>query len=371
MNAAHLALVKKLRHQLHRHPELSKDEKWTKARLMTFLRDHTGLEIVDRGPWFYARYVAGEDKKNLAFRAEMDALPMAEGIPLPHASLNPGVSHKCGHDGHAAVLAGLGLELDTLGADANVYLVFQHAEETGEGARVCAALMKEEGIDEIFAFHNMSGMPLHTIGVIEGTAHFASRGMIMRFTGSPTHASQPEHGINPAYAMARIITALPHLSDGKGSQGQVLATVVGISAGSRAFGIAASQGDLLLTIRGEFETELDGFGQAVEDYAGTICKEEGLTVDFSYQEVFPMTANHPRSVQGIREMARDKGFELMEIQKGFRASEDFGCFLKETRGAIFYIGNGRAYPEIHTTPYDFNDEIIETAVEAFKGLLGG
>ena len=57
------------------------------------------------------------------------------------------------------------------------------------------------------------------------------------------------------------------------------------------------------------------------------------------------------------------------MEQAFRASEDFGHYLKETKGAIFYIGNGEEYPPIHTVEYDFRDDVIETAVELFKGLI--
>ena len=212
MDLKNLELAKQLRHELHQHPEISNEEVWTKQHLLNFLKKHTELEIVDRGLWFYAIYRAGEDKKNIAFRADFDALPMPEVIDLPHASKNPGVSHKCGHDGHAASLAGFALEVDQKGADKNIFFLFQHAEETGDGAIQCATFIKEHNIEEIFAFHNMSGMAFNSINVIDGTAHCASKGMTIHMEGSPAHASQPENGVNPSFAIAKIIDAIPELN---------------------------------------------------------------------------------------------------------------------------------------------------------------
>jgi len=122
-----------LRKELHQNPEPSNQEVWTKNRLMEFVKENTRLEIVDGGKFFYAVYHAGEDRRNIAFRADFDAIPMDEGIELPHGSRNPGFSHKCGHDGHSASLAGFALEVDQKGAEENVFLIFQHAEETGDG----------------------------------------------------------------------------------------------------------------------------------------------------------------------------------------------------------------------------------------------
>ena len=369
MKPENLALVKALRHELHQHPEPSNEEVWTKNHLIQFLKTHTQLEINDRGRWFYAVYRANNPRRNIAFRADFDAILMDENLDIPHASQHAGVAHKCGHDGHSASLVGLALEIDQLGADQNVFFLFQHAEETGDGAAECVAFIKEEGIDEIFAFHNWSEAPRHAVMVIDGTAHFASRGMTIHLQGVPTHASQPEFGRNPAYTVARLISALPELTSSKHNKGLVLATVIQVAVGERAFGIAASKGDLLLTIRAQYEEELDRLQDQLEKMAEEFAREEGLKVGFSYNDVFPVTSNHLESSEKVRQVCRLQNWQLIEVETGFRGSEDFGHFLKQTKGAIFYIGNGEQYPPLHTYEYDFPDDIIETAVSMFKGLV--
>ena len=211
MNEKNYELSVKLRHDLHRHPEVSNNEVWTKAYLMNFLRNHTRLEVVDSGAWFYAVYRASNQAKKIAFRADFDALPIDETITLPYGSQIPGVSHKCGHDGHSATLAALALEVDQLGCENNVYFIFQHAEETGDGAKQCVVLIEEEGIDEVFGYHNEPGYPLGEVIVNSGSFQCASKGMSLYFKGVPSHASDPGVGRNPAPAIARIICALPSL----------------------------------------------------------------------------------------------------------------------------------------------------------------
>lgn len=361
-------LAVQLRHELHQHPEVSNHEVWTKQHLIDFLKTNTRLEIVDRGRWFYAIYRAGEGKPNIAFRADFDALPMEEGIDLPHASMIPGVSHKCGHDGHSATLAGFALEVDQKGADKNIFFLFQHAEETGDGAAECAVFIEEHHIEEIFAYHNMSGMPHNSVNVIDGTAHCASKGMTIHMEGSPAHASQPETGKNPSFAIAKVIDAIPELISPKNNEGLVLCTVVQVNIGERAFGIAASKGDLLLTIRALYEAELDKLQQNLETLAQAQAEIYGLKVSFSYNDVFPETVNHKESSDKIRRVAKEKGLTLVEMKEAFRGSEDYGHYTKLTKGAMCYIGNGEDYPHVHTYEYDFRDDIMETAVEVFKGL---
>jgi amidohydrolase len=371
VDARNLELVKELRRELHAHPELSNEERWTKQRLIDFLTRHTKLQIVDHGRWFYAIYASPIGRQNLVFRADMDALPMDERSDLPWASRTPGVAHKCGHDGHSAALAGLALETDQRGTDDNVYFLFQHAEETGDGARDCVSLIAERQIDEIFCCHNMSGFPFGSILVAEGVANCASKGMVVRFEGAPTHASQPEHGRNPCYAIAAVVSAVPGLlTPERHNEGMVLCTLVQIDAGERAFGIAAGAGDLLLTIRALHEEDLARLEAGLESIARLQAELYGLEVSFEYHDEFPETRNHKESSDRIRSVCRDKGIDIVELGEAFRPSEDFGWYTKVTKGAICYVGNGEDHPQAHTNDYDYNDDVIETTVELFKGLAG-
>lgn len=359
-----------LRRQLHQHPEPSMEENRTKNTLLSFLREHTNLEIRDRGRWFYAVYRKGKKHQNIAFRADFDAIPMEEGIRLPYGSKNPGVAHKCGHDGHAAALVAFAMEVDKQGAEENLFFLFQHAEETAQGAVECRVFIDEENIDEMYAFHNRSGAPRHSIGVIDGTTNFGSVGMVIDMKGTPTHASQPEHGKNPAYAMGRVITNLDQVTKETAREGLLLCTVVGVDIGEGAFGIAASKGRLSITVRGEIDRELEALLQKLKNLAKREGEADGLEVKFSYEDRFPVTRNHKTSVNKVRRVANQRNFQIIELKEGMRGSEDYGYYLEKTRGALFFIGNGEDHPEIHTVNYDFPDEIIETAVEMFKGLAG-
>lgn len=358
----------KLRHELHAHPELSNHEVWTKKHLMDFLMENTKLKIVDRGLWFYAVYRAGEGKKNIAFRADFDAIHMDEGIDIPHGSKFKEISHKCGHDGHSATLAGFALEIDQKGSDKNIYFLFQHAEETGDGAAQAVAFIHENNIEEIYAYHNMSGMKFNTVNIKDGTINCASKGMTIHMEGAPSHASEPEKGKNPSFAIAKIIDAIPEFVSPENNKGMVLCTVIQVAIGERAFGVSASKGDLLLTIRALYEDELTLLQENLENISKREAEKYGLKVSFSYNDYFPETANHKESTEKIRQSCRNKNISIVEMKVAFRGSEDFGHFLKKTKGAICYIGNGANYPHVHGYEFDFNDGIIETAVELFKGL---
>jgi amidohydrolase len=364
-----LKLVKQLRYQLHQYPEPSYEENITKETLMKFLKDNTSLEIIDEGKWFYAIHHGRENARNIAFRADFDAIKMDEYIDIPHGSKNKGVAHKCGHDGHAATLCGLALEIDQSGSNNNVFFLFQHAEETAQGAIECKKIINDRKIDEIFAYHNTSGVKKGSVLVIDGTNNFASKGMIIEMVGVPSHASLPEHGRNPAYAIAEVISELPKIENKPKYKGIVLSTVIQVDVGEEAFGIAAHKGKLLITFRAELEEDFISFEDSIISVIRRVANENGLELNISYKDEFPVTTNHKKSVDKIRTAAKNLGYDIVELDKGFRGSEDFGYYTKETEGAICYIGNGIDYPPVHTKEYDFNDEIIEHVVELFKELL--
>lgn len=368
MNRAELHLAVALRHELHAHPELSGQEIWTKGRLMDFLREHTKLELHDRGSWFYV-LCRGRSGGKIAFRADFDALPMEETCDLPYRSQCPGVAHKCGHDGHSAALALLGLTLERNGADRDVYLIFQPAEEVGGGGEACAALLKEKGIGEVYAFHNMPGYPLHTVALRKGTMNCASKGVTYRFEGVSTHASTPELGRNPAQAVARIVGDLPGLTRQEDHRGLVMATVVQMDVGEPAFGISAYRGALLLTLRAQYQEDLDVLCQQIADLARQAAEEDGLTLTIEEQDVFPETANHPAGVERVESAAQALGLPVVEMAEPMRGSEDFGWYLRQAEGAMFLLGDGEDHPPLHRTDFDFPDALLETACALFEKLI--
>ena len=371
MKESNYQLAAALRRELHAHPELSNEERWTKAHLMDFLRRHTThIELIDQGAWFYGVYRAGTDRSGIAFRADFDAVPVEDRCGAAYASTVPGVSHACGHDGHSACLAALALEIDQEGADRNVYFLFQHAEETGDGARVCRELFRRERVDEIFGYHNRPGVPLGAVQVLDGTIYCASKGVILSYQGVPSHASMPEKGRNPAFVAAELIGQLGALTDPRQYRGLVLATIIQVNIGERAFGTQASRGQLLLTIRGQYEDELQKLEDSLLRMASAGAEKHGLGLDISFCDIFPSTVSAKSSNDKIRRACGALGIPLRELAEPFRSSEDFGHYTKLIPGAFFEIGSGPDCGELHTTTMDFPDAIIPTAVEIFKQLIG-
>ena len=400
MKAENLEKIVELRHELHRHPDLSLKESGTIAILKRFLKENTSLEIVDRDGWFYA-VKPGRDPRapKIAFRADMDALPIDESggreadrpAWLAHASVNPGISHKCGHDGHSAALCGLALEFEGRELDRTVYFIFQKGEEIGAGGAEAAELLKEEGISEVYAYHNRSGFPEGAIVCRRGLTQPASEGLDIRFVGKKAHASAPETGRNPAGAVARTALVAERLNRSDGmregdresaamaAEGRpadteisgrplTLCTIVGMSAGNGDFGIAAGEGRLQVTLRAENEADMLTMEREILDCAKEEAEAGGLEMSFSRKDVFPETRNTEASVERVLSAAASLRKTIIDSPELWRPSEDFGYYLKVCDGAMFYVGSGEDWPPLHTVEYDFNDRILESAVGMFVML---
>lgn len=358
-----------LRHELHMHAELSQKEHYTKTRLIQFIKENTTLDVVDRGAWFYAyKKCRHSEKDPIAFRADFDAVPISETCDIPYKSINESVGHKCGHDGHSAVLVGLALELEQAELKRDCYLIFQHAEEIGQGGEVCSMLIPEKRIAEVYAFHNRSGFERGALVYRRGLTQSASKGLTISMTGRPAHASQPEDGINPSIPIAALVEYTDVVLRENRFKDLVLCTIIGIQVGSKNFGVAASEGEVSMTLRANREDELMMFEKMITDKASDLAKEYGLEFKYRISDPFPETRNHDVAIDKVLRIAKEKGIKTVEMEQPWRASEDFGYYTKKCSGAMFYIGNGENYPMVHTQEYDFCDEIIPECVEIFYEL---
>ena len=352
-----LETIRDLRAELHGLAERSGEETRTKMCLIEFLRGSTSLRIDDCGPWFCAVHEETDAKETIAFRAEMDALPFGEGA-----------AHLCGHDGHCAALAGLGLWLEGKKLGRNVVLIFQHAEETGEGGKVCSEALRKYHISRIYAFHNIPGYSQGTVLLRRGTFACASRGMTLSFSGAPSHAAYPENGRNPGFSAARLISALPELAKRARCKGLTMATLIGARIGTKTFGSAAGSAGVWLTLRAWYEEDLAALIASIEETARTEASLDRVEVSFSFCDVFPATVNDDATLDRLIQICRETGLDCAEVPEPFRWSEDFGYYGTGAGAVMVGIGAGADWPQLHTENYFFNDRILPCALSLFTAL---
>lgn len=362
-----------LRREIHRNPERSGCEKGTPQRLLRFFEPLRPDQVIEGlgGTGIAFVFSGTQAGPTILLRSELDALPIQEVNEFEHRSLNDGTSHKCGHDGHMAILAAVGEKLSMQRpACGRVVLLYQPAEETGQGAAAVIADEKFARIkpDFCFALHNLPGFPLGEIVVRDGTFSCASRGMAIRLAGKTAHAAQPETGVSPAKAMCVLIAELSELPSVMefGSE-LAFATVVGSRLGEQAFGTAPGDAEIWVTLRSETDATMARIVGHAENRTRQLAGDHGLEFEITYQDIFAATVNAERAVDVICQAAGDGLLSIAE--QPFRWSEDFGCFASVAQCAMFGIGAGETVAELHNPDYDFPDELISLGADIFLGIL--
>lgn len=414
MNAQNLQLITDLRNQLHTCPELALHEEQTRTILKAFIEEHTSAVIVDHDLWFYAVLEQEGADETVAFRADFDAI----------ASKN-GNAHLCGHDGHAACLCGLMLELEEMiravgaaegstdrAADRtaertapvpadtalresapsstrtvrpnckpkNYVFLFQPGEEDGSGAALCTPIFDEIKVDRMYAQHNMPGIPFGTIYTKPNVLFSASEGYSLYLEGLQSHASEPHVGKNPAYILSELATLLRPLTQFTGFghpyhagdlefSDMTLCTIVGLKIGEGKFGVSPAQGEMHLTLRAARSEDVDKLRAFISDFIATRCGAEGMIYRFERCDVFPDTSNDPRLARHTLDVCQRAGFATQLADEPFAVSEDFGYLSKAHGRCCYYVvGAGEDFAPLHSEAYEFPDELIEPTVDSLVVL---
>ena len=364
LNATQLEKIVELRHALHACPERSGCEARTMATLRAFLEENTSLRVEDMGGWLLATHWEGDGLPTLGFRADMDAIPV-EGTACD-------ARHGCGHDGHSAVLCGLGLLLEGRRLGKNVRLIFQCAEETGEGAkRICETWPGLAELAALYALHNIPGFPKGAVLTRRGCFACASCGHVVRVVGRPAHAAYPDDGANPIELLSGLALETPGMIRDilAGDDRLLMRTLIGLLAGGENFGLSASEGQLNQTLRGHRKADIDALICDIETCARAGCEALGMRCDFELRDVFPDTTNDDALYDDALARFRKAGLPTLELDEPMRWSEDFGWYTKRVPAFYFGIGAGEDWPGLHTDAFEFDDALIPVALKALEALL--
>lgn len=363
-----------LRKELHKHPEISGNEKETANRVLLFLSKYPPNKIITSlgGEGILAIYKGSEKGKTILFRCELDALPIEEINTFNYQSVYSGVSHKCGHDGHMAILCGMAKTLhENPLKKGTVMLLFQPAEEDGNGAKrvLNDANFKEFKPDFVFALHNLPGFKKHQIIVKEDTFTCAVNSMIIKLNGKTSHAGEPENGINPALAIAEIIQVFnSEINTDLTSEKYCLITPIHIEMGEKAYGVSAGYGEVHFTIRSNSNNQMRIIESNLEENVIKITSKYDLKTEISWTQSFEANENSPDAVHFIKKAASISNLSVLERKLPFTFGEDFGLFTQHFKGAMLGIGAGENTPALHNPDYDFPDDIITTGIQLFHQI---
>ena len=364
-----------LRHILHAHPELSGKEALTNRILNEWVKQTQPDLLIEKigGYGLAAVYRGDLPGKRILIRGDIDALHIPEPNDIPYRSVNQGVSHKCGHDGHATILCGLAQWLGEQRPDCGeVVLLFQPAEETGQGAKTIMEdpLFEQIKPDVAYGLHNLPGFEKGQIMVREGCFAAASFGLKLIFDGRTAHASQPETGNSPSELMALLI----HNLEKKREQLQAvkpLTTFVITHAilGEETFGVVPGHAEIWLTLRSHDDHNLDVMASQIIDMCRVKAKDYLFDFNFSEHEAFAATNSDSKCVSTIEQAAQNLELKVGHLSEPFRWSEDFGRFGSVCPIGFFGLGSGLEQPALHNPEFDFPDDILETGMCMFWEII--
>lgn len=303
-------------------------------------------------------------------RCELDGLALEDGQQNPEG-FAPQASHRCGHDGHMVAVAGLApLLSQRRPSRGRVVLLFQPAEETGQGARLVLDDPAFEAFhpDFALALHNLPGYPFGAVVCRSGIFASASVGMRVELHGQPAHAAHPESAKPPTFALGELLVALPALSAAATPPHRML-TITHATMGREAFGITPGEGLLCATLRSASSEDLALFEGEAERMVCEIARARDLSPHITWVERFPATRNDPELVAQLERCAHRFGLTVEQKATPFRWSDDFGYFANVCPSLYFGLGIGEDAPGLHQLDYRFPDAIIPTAVTIFSTMV--
>ncbi|MBK5294918.1 MAG: amidohydrolase [Acidobacteriia bacterium] len=357
------------RRDFHMYPELSNREART-ARVIAEKLRSLGMDEVKTGVGKHGIVALLRGAKPgpvVAWRADMDGLPVTANIQAPYRSKNPGVHHACGHDAHMAI--GLAVA-EVLGQMRNqisgtVKFIFQPAEEGApEGESGGASLMIQEGALEnprpgaIFGLHVWSLVPAGTIQYSSGPAMASGDAFEITIRGKQVHAANPNLGIDPIVVSAGCITALQSIRSRRIDPTEGMVLSIGSIHGGNRSNIIPEEVKLQGTLR--------TFSESVREESRTMMKQvlagctaaQGASYSIRYPgPEYPVTVNDPAlTAESIPELERVAGKSNVIVRKPMTGAEDFSFYQKVIPGFFWFLGagnEGKGITAAHHTP-EFN-----------------
>jgi amidohydrolase len=367
-----LAAIETRRH-LHRHPEIGRQEFETTRYLASVLAN-AGLEPKLRSPGTGLSVEVGSGEPRVAFRADIDALPIQEETGLPFESEHPGFMHACGHDAHSAVAVGIALALRSLDLPGSVRFVLQHAEEQFPGG---AQDLVEEGIlagvERIIAFHVDPTLPVGKVGLRAGPVTASSDQFAFIVDGPGGHTARPHLTVDTVYAAGLIVTRLPALLGRLTDARTPLVLVFGSVQGGAAPNVIPARVELRGTAR-TLGTELwDRLPKLVDQIVREIVAPTGATVAVHYEKGIAPVVNDEQTVADARlAIGHVLGTHATAATPPSMGAEDFSAYLQEAPGAMFRLGvagEDGSTADLHSARFDIDERAIETGILAGAATL--
>lgn len=368
----YLSQIIDIRRHIHQNPELSFEEHQTSA----FIQEELSKLNIPFKAGFVKTGIVGylkgknPEKKTIALRADMDALPINEASSLEFTSRNEGVMHACGHDAHVAALLGAAMVLNELKNEweGTILLVFQPAEEVFPGG---AKLMMEEGCfkenepELILGQHVLPNMKAGHVGFKSGMYMASGDEVYITVKGKGGHAAMPHALTDNVLIASHIIVALQ----------QVVSRIVpaqiptvlsfGKVIANGATNIIPEKVEIAGTLRTMNEEWRAIIKDKIREIANNTAKGMGAECEIDIKDGYPVVHNSEwlsnKSIEFSKEYQGEEATELMDIRM---TAEDFGYYSQKYPCSFYRFGVAQEKGEtgsLHTPQFNLNEDSLETA----------
>jgi amidohydrolase len=362
----------RIRRDLHRIPETAFQEYKTQAYVREYLARQNPDKLTDiAGTGVKAVFYAPGATETIAFRADMDALPVEEWTNAPYASEHPGKMHACGHDGHmtvALLLAKIvGEHRDAL--PCNVVILMQPGEEGAGGARrmIVEGALRDPRVDRIYALHVFPELKPGQLGVRRGTFMAQSCGFDLTVLGKSAHGASPDKGIDAVVAAAELISVLQTVVSRSTSPEEPVVLTIGKIHGGEARNIICDKVVMSGTLR-TFSTEMrEQIMDRIRKILAGFEVATGITTEFEEVQLYYSVENPLDMTEEFQLLMQSDLVPMQHLMIG----EDFSFYQQEIPGLFFFVGVGEysGYPPLHSPHFDYKEDSLLYGLEAYCRML--
>ncbi|MDR0570126.1 MAG: amidohydrolase [Clostridiales Family XIII bacterium] len=373
------------RRELHKIPEVGFDLPETRAYVKKVL-EGLPCEITLIGPAsLCAFFDAGRDE-TLAFRSDMDALPLVEENATEYKSLHEGKMHACGHDGHMAILLAFAEELAARLKELprNALLIFQAAEETTGGAlEICeSGILARYGVERVYGLHLWPNRPAGEVVCRKNEFMARTCNISVGFHGKSTHAAYAERGIDALESGVRFVESAYAMEKGELPSDVFRLLKFGIFRSGTAVNVIAGHAVVEGTMRC-FQPEVyDMMERRLHEIGESLREKTGCRVEIEFSQGYPALINGEGIFDDFREAlaadatalpalsdgSRVGAFRLTEPEAPCMTGEDFSFYQQAVPGLFFHLGLGPGAP-LHSGRFDFDEAVLRNGVEIYWRLL--
>ena len=365
--------VKPLRRQFHRNPELSFMEYET-SQLIHDILDSWGIENVSMNVTGVVATIKGRnpEKRTIALRADMDALPIQETNDCDYKSVKQNVMHACGHDAHTAMLLGVANILNQMKDEfeGTIKLIFQPGEEKLPGG---AKLMIENevlnNVDRIIAQHVYPDLPCGEVGFYAGNYMAACDEINITISGKGGHAAKIKERSNTTVAAAKILCAISELSSefNKEERENPIIIAFGSFIADGTYNVIPNEVTLKGTMRTFDENDRKIVKNKIKEFCAEVASSFNVETDLFIEEGYPVLMNDVSLTNSLKNKAVDfMGEENVKDIPQLMTAEDFAWYSHKVKACMYRIGTSNIEKGIvskqHTSTFDIDEDAMETGV---------